>query len=275
MSWLALVLIAATGPTEPAEAWPMPRWERAEPTELGLDRARLEQARDYALPGGGSGQIIRGGKLVLAWGDPDRRYDLKSSTKSIGVTALGLALRDGKLQLEDRALRHYPGLGVPPEDNARTGWLDQITIRRLATQTAGFEKPGGFGRLLFRPGTRWHYSDGGPNWLADCLTRAYGRDLDGLLSERVFAPLGIAPEDLAWRRNSSRPKPPGCSNKAVCVASWRIVIRSSQPARALSSCGTPRPGWCRRARSSRLGGRRGSALASARKSSPVKASPVR
>ena len=108
MSWLALVLIAAIGP---AEAWPMPRWERAEPAELGLDRARLEQARDYALTGDGSGHITRGGKLVLAWGDPDRRHDLKSSTKSIGVTALGLALRDGKLQLEDRALRHYPGPG--------------------------------------------------------------------------------------------------------------------------------------------------------------------
>src|SRR6516165_7274563 len=106
--WLVLVLVAAAGPTGPAEAWPMPRWERAEPTELGLDRARLEQARDYALAGGGSGHIIRGGKLVLAWGDPHRRYDLKSSTKSIGVTALGLALQDGKLQLEDRALRHYP-----------------------------------------------------------------------------------------------------------------------------------------------------------------------
>ncbi|HEX8204275.1 MAG TPA: serine hydrolase, partial [Isosphaeraceae bacterium] len=89
----------------------------------------------------------------------------------------------------------------------RTGWLDRITIRHLATQTAGFEKPGGFGRLLFRPGTHWYYSDGGPNWLAECLTLAYRRDLNELLFERVFAPLGIAPEDLAWRRNSYRPRP--------------------------------------------------------------------
>ena len=37
----------------------------------------------------------------------------------------------------------------------------------LATQTAGFEKPGGYTKLIFEPGTKWFYSDGGPNWLAE------------------------------------------------------------------------------------------------------------
>lgn len=31
-------------------------------------------------------------------------------------------------------------------------------IRCLATQMAGFEKPGGHEKLLFKPGTQWHYS---------------------------------------------------------------------------------------------------------------------
>src|SRR5262245_55061947 len=95
--WLSLALLAS-----PGESWPTPRWERADPADVGLDRAALERARDYALTGGGSGYVVRAGKLAFEWGDPRRRYDLKSSTKAIGVTALGLALLDGKVALTDK-----------------------------------------------------------------------------------------------------------------------------------------------------------------------------
>lgn len=169
-----------------------------------MDERMLQQARDYALTGGGSGYITRSGKLVLSWGDPKKRFDLKSTTKSFGVTALGLALKDGKIRLEDKAKQHHPTFGVPPESNAETGWLDEITILHLATQTAGFEKPGGYQPLIFKPGTKWHYSDGGPNWLAECITLLYGEDLNTLMFDRVFTPLGIRPEDLAWRKNAYR-----------------------------------------------------------------------
>ena len=121
--------------------------------EVGMDEAKLAQARDYALTGGGSGYITRHGRLVMAWGDPRARYDLKSTTKSFGSIALGLAIKEGKLRLEDKAKRHHPTLGVPPEENTRTGWLDEMTILHLASQTAGFEKQGGYTKLLFRPGT--------------------------------------------------------------------------------------------------------------------------
>ena len=187
------------------EIWPLPEWPRATPSEMGLDESLLRRARDYALSGGGSGLIIRHGKLVMAWGDPKRLYDLKSTTKSIGVTALGLAIKDGKMRLNDKAIRYHPSLGVPPESNRRTGWLNEITILHLATQTAGFAKPGGYTELLFKPGTMWHYSDGGPNWLAECITLVYRRDLRDLLFERVFTPLGIKPSDLKWRENAYRP----------------------------------------------------------------------
>ena len=170
-----------------------------------MDEATLAKARDYALTGGGSGYITRHGRLVMAWGDPQARYDLKSTTKSFGSIALGLAVQDGKLRLEDKAKQLHPTLGVPPEENARTGWLDEITILHLASQTAGFEKPGGYTKLLFRPGTQWDYSDSGPNWLAECITLAYGRDLDEWMFERVFTPLGIQRSDLTWRKNSYRP----------------------------------------------------------------------
>lgn len=187
------------------ESWPAAAWIRATPSEARLDHAKLKAARDYALAASGSGLITRGGRLVMAWGDVHHRYDLKSTTKSIGAIALGLAVKDGKVRLADRAQQLHPHFGIPPEANARTGWLPEVTLLHLATQTAGFEKPGGFTRQLFRPGTMWDYSDSGPNWLAECLTLAYHRDLAELLFQRVFTPLGIGHEDLVWRQNQYRP----------------------------------------------------------------------
>ncbi len=179
-------------------------WQRATPANVGMDRAKLEQARDYALTGGGSGYIVRHGRLVMSWGDEKKRYDLKSTTKSIGVTALGLAIMDGRIAMDDKATKYHATLATPPDSNKETGWIDEITILHLATQTAGFEKPGGYGRLLFEPGTKWLYSDAGPNWLAECITNIYKRDLNELMFERVFTPLGIKRSDLTWRKNSYR-----------------------------------------------------------------------
>lgn len=179
-------------------------WPTASPASQGMDEVKLRQARDYALTGGGSGYIVRNGKLVMAWGDPRKRYDLKSTTKAIGVTALGLAILDGKMKLTDKASKYHPSLANPPAENAATGWIDRITLLHLATQTAGFEKPGGYGKLLCEPGTKWHYSDAGPNWLAECITLVYKRDLDELMFDRVFTPLGITRADLTWRKNAYR-----------------------------------------------------------------------
>lgn len=184
---------------------PAGSWTKTAPSEAGLDEAKLDEARDYALTGGGSGCIVRGGKLVYFWGDQKQRYDLKSTTKSFGATALGVAVGDGKVRLEDKARVHHPTFGTPPESNAQTGWLDEITILHLASQTAGFDKPGGYVPLLFKPGTEWAYSDSGPNWLAECITLVYRRDLDELMFERVFGPVGITHDDLVWRKNQYRP----------------------------------------------------------------------
>jgi CubicO group peptidase (beta-lactamase class C family) len=203
---LKLLLLSLLTLGAGAAEFPGESWRTTTPAEAGLDEAKLHAARDYALTGGGSGCIVRGGRLVLAWGDQAQRYDVKSTTKSFGAAALGLAIKDGKMRLEDKARAHHPTLGVPPESNAATGWLEEITVRHLATQTAGFDKKGGYTELLFRPGTEWAYSDGGPNWLAECITLAYRRDVDELMFERLFTPIGIGRGDLVWRKNQYRPE---------------------------------------------------------------------
>jgi CubicO group peptidase (beta-lactamase class C family) len=187
-----------------ATAWPTAGWATATPASMSMNAAQLAQARDYALTGAGSGMITRGGKVVLSWGDAAIRYDVKSTTKSIGGTALGLALLDGMLAVDDLAQTHLPTIGLPPDSNLSTGWLDDIKVLHLATHTAGFDKPGGYTQLLFAPGTTWSYTDGGANWLADLLTNVFHVDLTSLLFSRAFTPMGITSTDLRWRANAYR-----------------------------------------------------------------------
>jgi CubicO group peptidase (beta-lactamase class C family) len=184
--------------------FPTTEWETATPADMNMTAGKLDQARNYSLIGGGAGFITRRGRVVYTWGNTGARSTLKSATKSIGGIALGLALDDGRLRLADSAQMHLSTIGVPPQSNTTTGWLDQITILQLATHTAGFEKPGGFGRLQFKPGTTWLYSDGGANWLADVLTQVYAEDLNSVLFSRVFSTIGITNDMLIWRENASR-----------------------------------------------------------------------
>lgn len=170
-----------------------------------LGMAKLHQGRDYALSTAGSGCILHKGKVLLTWGDQKKLYDLKSTSKSIGVTALALAIGDGKMDIHDKAIKFHPDFAAQPQSNRKNDRHKQITLFHLATQTAGFEKPGGYEKLIFQPGTKWSYSDGGPNWLAECITLAYKQDIQDLLFDRVFGPIGIKRSDLRWRNNSYRP----------------------------------------------------------------------
>jgi len=195
--------------------------------DVGMDQALLDQAASYAqsagtaIPGS-AGMIVRGGRLVHSWGDIDQRFDMKSTTKSIGGIALGLAIDAGTVQLSDGAQTKLAGIGANPPSNVTTGWLDDITIQQLATHTAGFDKPGGYtylpprdpaaATLIYAPGTIWSYSDSGLNWLSEVLTTVFNEDLASVLQTRVWSVLGLnstsgvvhATSDVYWRNNQLR-----------------------------------------------------------------------
>jgi hypothetical protein len=108
--------IIVAGSVSAAE-WPDAHWKTATPSEMGLDGAKLAQARGYALTADGSGYVIYKGKLVMSWGDPAQRYDLKSSSKSIGGTLLGIALKDDRVPADivwrKNAFRPHLLHGIP------------------------------------------------------------------------------------------------------------------------------------------------------------------
>jgi CubicO group peptidase (beta-lactamase class C family) len=192
-------------------------WTRvAAAADVGMNEGPLVEAETYALTGGGSGMIVRRGRLVRAWGDIDRRYDVKSTTKSIGGIALGLAIDSNSLALTDVAQTRLASIGNPTANHPE--WLPQITVQQLATHTAGFAKPGGYVDQLYQPGTTWFYSDAGLNWLSEVLTTVLNEDLASVLNTRVWTALGVnstaggtqnadgpPTSDIHWRNNVLRP----------------------------------------------------------------------
>ncbi len=215
-----------------SDADPDRGWMRIAPGEVGMRPEGLVDAQAYALRAGGAGLISRHGYVVHSWGNIDERFDVKSTTKSIGSIALGIFMDENRLRIDDRAVAHLPTFGTPPAWNDPTH-LQAITLLQLATHTAGFEKTGGYGVLLAAPGTQWHYSDGGLNWLADTLTTLYADDLQNLFVSRVWPVLGINErDDIQWRRSTSGlrrdPRPNGIEHRefaAGMVANVNTLAR--------------------------------------------------
>ena len=138
---IALLALCPLVIAHAAGAWVYPagEWERSAPEAQGLSRSTVKDAANYAQSyGGGAGCVVRHGYIVAEWGDPSYRADIKSATKgSFGVTLLGVAIDSGLVSAADAATAHYPGLGgVKADDDA---WLEDVTVRHLATMTAGFD----------------------------------------------------------------------------------------------------------------------------------------
>ena len=196
----------ATAAGRTVTVWPGHEWQTATPESQGLSGAALDAAAAYAeKSGGGSGCIIRHGYLVKEWGDSKKLADIKSATKGVvGTTLLGLAVDAGLVKLDDPAVKHYPTIGAKGPDNPRDR-LAEITIRHLATMTAGFDD-GRPPKLVYRPGTDGLYSNDGSNMLAELLTLRFGEDLAAVLKREVMDPIGVPPSEWKWRENAYRAK---------------------------------------------------------------------
>ena len=158
--------------------------------------------------------ILRHGHVVAeGWWAPytaDRPHLLYSLTKSFTSIAVGLAITDGLLSLDDLVVDVLPE-HVPVDVSAQGR---RINVHHLLSMTTGHAtdsldeawrlEPGdlvkGFLRVPFtRPeGTHHAYDNSTTYVLARMVERVTARDLPGFLDERVFHPMGI--DDADWDR---------------------------------------------------------------------------
>jgi len=83
-------------------------WVQVAPRAVGMDKDKLDQARYYALAGGGAGIVTRHGKMVMAWRDnayrpskiqgiPRREFGSGISANVDAMSRIGLLyLREGE-----------------------------------------------------------------------------------------------------------------------------------------------------------------------------------
>ena len=156
--------------------------------------------------------LVRHGQVVAeGWWAPyaaDKTHTLYSLTKSFTSTAVGLALAEGKLSLDDPVLKFFP-TEAPANPSAE---LRALTVRHLLRMSTGHDRKdvdAAFRRIWpmpqpdivknflampinHPPGTGFVYDSAGSHVLSAIVQRVTGQKVPDYLKPRLFDPLGIA-----------------------------------------------------------------------------------
>jgi CubicO group peptidase (beta-lactamase class C family) len=152
--------------------------------------------------------LVRHGRVVAeGWWKPeapDKPHVLHSLSKSFNSTAVGLAIAEGKLSLDDPVLKFFPEQSpAEPSEN-----LKAMKVRDLLTMSCGHDtepKRGTNGPAVkdflahpvpHKPGTHFLYNTMGSYTLSAIVTKATGQTSLEFLKPRLFEPLGI--ENPNW-----------------------------------------------------------------------------
>jgi CubicO group peptidase (beta-lactamase class C family) len=176
-----------------------------------LDRLEAQSVELHSI------MVVRHGHVVAeGWWAPysaGRPHLLYSLTKSFTSVAVGFAIADGRLSLDDRVVDVLPD--HVPTDISEQG--RRITVHHLLSMTAGHSTDSlaeawqlepddlvkGFLRVPFSEpeGTRHTYDNATTGILARMVERVTGRGLPELLDDRLFQPMGV--DHAEWDRVAS------------------------------------------------------------------------
>lgn len=151
-------------------------------------------------------KVTQNGELIGEWlGDEECRRNIYSATKSFTSCAVGFAVQEGLLSLDERLVDAFPNdLPTQVSDN-----LAVATVRDLLTMCLGQEQGflmGGQRPLyeeddwvklslsipfVYKPGTHFVYNNVGPYLAGILVQRRAGCDLVSYLTPRLFSHLGI------------------------------------------------------------------------------------
>jgi CubicO group peptidase (beta-lactamase class C family) len=155
--------------------------------------------------------LRHGHRIAQGWWSPygpQHPHELFSLTKSFTSTAVGLAVAEGRLSVEDPVISFFPD--DAPHDPSEN--LAALRVRHLLTMSVGHdEEPSGkMGQrtdgnwvrgflehpIPHAPGTHFLYNSAASFMLSAIVSQVTGRSVLDYVQPRLFAPLGI--ERPAW-----------------------------------------------------------------------------
>ena len=211
---------------------------RTSPEAAGIDPAAIAAFVDTVerkVGGIHSLMLLRHGKVYAeGWWSPygpQHPHMLYSLSKSFTSTAVGLALTEGKLSLDDTVLSHFPD-DKPAQVSEN---LAAMRIRHLLMMGTGHDKDAtgpttsqpegnwvrGFLALPVEnaPGSKFVYNSAATYMLSALVQKVTGQSVLEYLRPRLFEPLGIL--GPTWET---------CP-KGICTGGWGLSIKTEDIAK--------------------------------------------
>jgi CubicO group peptidase (beta-lactamase class C family) len=196
-------------------AFPGTDWSKADAARLGWSVKKLASAEALMRQlGSTSLMIVQRGEVVAAWGDTTRRVRVASVRKSILSALYGLAVAEGKINLE-ATLAELEIDDKPPSltaEEKRAKVRDLLQARSGVYHEATSETEDQTERRPDRgshpPGTFWYYNNWDFNALGSIYRKLTGEDIFVAVERRIASPIGMqdfsaADGRYALRRASS------------------------------------------------------------------------
>lgn len=186
-------------------------FERVTPESVGVPSAAVEETIKTITKTGAelhSFKLLRHGKVYAEAAFAPYRMDsphiLFSLSKSFTSTAIGFAVQEGDIDLDERLVDIFPELTPPnPSENLQKctvrhllmmGCGHETEIASLGTQNPDWQKAFMEQPFVFEPGTKFLYNTAGTNMLCAILKKKTGKQLTEYLTPRLYAPLDMQGE---------------------------------------------------------------------------------
>lgn len=201
---------------------------RTTPENVGLSSSRVCEFLLRCFERGMRGFMLYRKGYVFAEAHPfpfeaEDKKQVYSVSKSWTATAVGLAVNEGLLQLDDCVVSFFPN-EIPDEPSP---FLLEMTVRNLLTMTSGHaedsldvlasnvdnpERAFLAIPIKYKPGSRFVYDNGATYMLSSILASVTGESLLDYLRPRLLEPLGIS--GISWVR----------SPLGVCGGGWGLYV---------------------------------------------------